>query len=1385
MIHSENYFFSCENKAPQSYYFFLFIAAIINILVVSFLFLQGKVYAVTNLQYENIEYTYNNMWPLLLQPYYFYNPSAIASDEKHVYIADYFHHQIMKFKHSGQFVLKWGGNGNLQGQFNRPTAICYDRRESGQDIDYLYIADRLNYRIQVFSTSGVYIMEWPIHLDMDDFQFPVISGIAIDKTQRHYDYIYVSLFDKDIIQKYDENGNYISQWPDEEYTELQLDAPEGIVIDFKGNLYIADSKNHRIVKRNQNGDVEIIGSRGKKKGEFIYPACLTIDASGYLYVSDITNRIQKFDVNTSPVTQISEWGSHGTTKGKFQNITGLTINNDKIYVTDQYNNRVQQFSLEGQFICQWGQVNETGLNFRKPTNIFTDNSDNIYVADSENMRIVKFNDEVNTIQSFGREKIVHGIAINSKENIYATELYNHQVAIYNKDGGFISSWGQFGTKDGEFNEPHNIAIDSEDNVYVSDKSNHRIQKFSSDGTFILKWGEEGGREGQFDNPTGITIDDTNTIYVADSDNARVQLFSSNGNFIREFGQFGYETHHFQKPYDIALDDNGNIYVVDFQSDQIKIFNNQGEFFASIGRMGNCPGQLSNPKGICINNSGILYVADTMNNRIQSFKPEIKKDKTSKAIIIAGIQNENDVLAASTMSCAQFAYRTLTFRNISPDSISFFVGKNYSMIGDTCSSKIKYASISEINDAFNDALDADRLILFLVDHGGKNSFRLNENETLRFDFLYDWLKPFQGQLITIYDACYSGSFLNPFQQKKNWITITSSTDNEKAYFDSDGFISFSFLFWTHIFNGLSLKDSFILSQQSKHIINLKQQHPQFDDNGDGQYIDCEAAMIENECQSCDGCLAQNTYIGNGKTSYINDSFSIVVSENQTISETNQIKISARNIIGNEDNEIVQVKAIIFPPGFNSSYYYQPILELPSIDLTPSINTGFYEGDYSNIVDNGIYNILVYAKDSHGNIAVSNPSTISTGNLLEYKAIIIEGFSESKDKQLAFHQWAIQAYKALTGQLYSEKNITFFSSNNFQHDGTAEKPSISLVEETIQTVLSEPTYSLILYFVGEGNPDSFTLNSSENIHLADLYQWVEQIQDSIPGDLVIVYNVSNYQSFIEPHDRFDNLTLSPGQNNRSIIAYSDLLLPFSSIPGCDISFSFFFWKNILYGLNLYDAIHNVSKVMKYFDLENSCKYDANGDGINSDFQDESLMANMKIGFGIMLAEIRPNIQEISPEQNLYGETSIRLWAKNITATTPIDNVICILLPPSQNQNEHLMIELTKTNGQDKIYEGEVNGLLQKGQYDVIIYAKDDKGNLSYPLKTVVFQNVSTQGCDLDTNGDIDLTDLIIALKIVSNSYIANEQIDEKYHKIGLEELIHIIKIIGNNANENNSN
>jgi len=89
---------------------------------------------------------------------------------------------------------------------------------------------------------------------------------------------------------------------------------------------------------------------------------------------------------------------------------------------------------------------------------------------------------------------------------------------------FITKWGSKGKGDGQFFFPRAVALDSSDNVYVADTFNHRIQKFDSDGTFITKWGSRGEGDGQFTHPQGEAVDSSGNVYVADGSNNRIQKF---------------------------------------------------------------------------------------------------------------------------------------------------------------------------------------------------------------------------------------------------------------------------------------------------------------------------------------------------------------------------------------------------------------------------------------------------------------------------------------------------------------------------------------------------------------------------------------------------------------------------------------------------------------------------------------------------------------------------------------------------------------------------------------------------------------------------------------------------------------------------------------------
>ena len=187
-----------------------------------------------------------------------------------------------------------------------------------------------------------------------------------------------------------------------------------------------------------------------------------------------------------------------------------------------------------------------------------------------------------------------------------------------------SSWGSYGSADGQLNYPKDLAVDGQGNVYVADSYNHRVQVFDAQGRFLRKWGSQGTLPGQFQEPWGIAVDDSGDVYVADTWNHRIQKFDVQGQFIRQWGFFGDtagalgDAQMMYGPRDVAIDTEGNVLVSDTGNKRILSFTPEGEFVRQWGGAGSQEGQLREPVGLAADDAGYVYVADTWNGRVQKF-----------------------------------------------------------------------------------------------------------------------------------------------------------------------------------------------------------------------------------------------------------------------------------------------------------------------------------------------------------------------------------------------------------------------------------------------------------------------------------------------------------------------------------------------------------------------------------------------------------------------------------------------------------------------------------------------------------------------------------------------------------------------------------------------
>ncbi|MDW5549945.1 PKD domain-containing protein [Methanosarcina sp.] len=175
-----------------------------------------------------------------------FTPVGVTVDSSdNVYVSDPCNgnHRIVKFNSNGYCLTQWGSQGSNNGQFNNPLGIAVDSSNN------VYVVDRDNHRIQKFDSDGNYLIQWG-SFGRGDGQFLASVGIATDSSGNVYvaDYDSSGYHVTNRIQKFDSNGDYLTQWGSYGSSNGQFDNSNYVVVDSSGYVYVSDTNNNRIQK---------------------------------------------------------------------------------------------------------------------------------------------------------------------------------------------------------------------------------------------------------------------------------------------------------------------------------------------------------------------------------------------------------------------------------------------------------------------------------------------------------------------------------------------------------------------------------------------------------------------------------------------------------------------------------------------------------------------------------------------------------------------------------------------------------------------------------------------------------------------------------------------------------------------------------------------------------------------------------------------------------------------------------------------------------------------------------------------------------------------------------------------------------------------------------
>lgn len=285
---------------------------------------------------------------------------------------------------------------------------------------------------------------------------------------------------------------------DEGISPGELYHPRDMAIGPDGTLYIADTLNHRIQRFSPEGQVLATwGGFGDfqtvaaEDGKFNEPWGIDVGPNGNVYVADTWNhRIQWFSPEGAFLGSLGREGL-GDEPYSFWGPRDVAVDSQgRMYVVDTGNKRVKVFDSEGNFVTQFGGPGYLPGFLDEPVGISIGSDERVYIADTWNQRIQVFSeispqsfdavDEWNVNAWYGQSLDNKPYLDAGSGNIVCTtDPEGFRVLCFTYEGEFLLGWGGvFGQDENQFSLISGIALGTDGKVWVIDSSNHRVMGFA-------------------------------------------------------------------------------------------------------------------------------------------------------------------------------------------------------------------------------------------------------------------------------------------------------------------------------------------------------------------------------------------------------------------------------------------------------------------------------------------------------------------------------------------------------------------------------------------------------------------------------------------------------------------------------------------------------------------------------------------------------------------------------------------------------------------------------------------------------------------------------------------------------------------------------------------
>ena len=185
-------------------------------------------------------------------------------------------------------------------------------------------------------------------------------------------------------------------------TDALLNTPSGVAVDRAGNLYIADTDNNRIRKVDQSGIISTFAGTGVPGlsgdgglatiARLSSPRGLALDSFGNLYIADTGNHRIRMVTPSGVISTVagSDPGSAGdggpATQAKLRDPSRIAVDPDgSLYIADTSNSRIRKVAVGGLISTLAGDGGE----LLRPVGVALDKDRNLFITDSGRYRIFR------------------------------------------------------------------------------------------------------------------------------------------------------------------------------------------------------------------------------------------------------------------------------------------------------------------------------------------------------------------------------------------------------------------------------------------------------------------------------------------------------------------------------------------------------------------------------------------------------------------------------------------------------------------------------------------------------------------------------------------------------------------------------------------------------------------------------------------------------------------------------------------------------------------------------------------------------------------------------------------------------------------------------------